>query len=314
MSQFCTKTHSLATRQATQFRWLTTQEDDFLPNSHLDDVDSSGAAVSHVPALQHQTFTQIDFPSFTQLVADDDKVFKMPDPYKPPPEPKSPRELSELAWVALQQLPHKDAILQDLIYTFENSKVDMKRTLRIGLLAPLTAEPFLKTFLRKCPLLEDGEFSSSESSQSDGEEESDESLEEEAHPVLLRGKSGLTQLDITHDLDISSSEEELMDFDEVPKPISPDMPEGSLTAEKVSLDMPNLEGKTTVGTQTVLTMEDIERLLKSNKSHSRDSQLSQKPSVVKSNQQIQQAKARQKKKSTVRIGLSRVRKQRVGKL
>ncbi|CAB3361271.1 Hypothetical predicted protein [Cloeon dipterum] len=237
----------------------------------------------------------------------------MPDPYKPPTEPKSPQELSELAWVALQQLPHKDAILQDLIYTFENSKVDMKRTLRIGLLAPLTAEPFLKTFLRKCPLLEDGEFSSSESSQSEGEEDSYEFLEEEDHPVLLRGKSGLTQLDITHDLDISSSEDELMDFDEVPKPISPGLPEGSQTAEKISLDMPNLECKTTVGTQTELTMEDIERLLKRNNSRSRDSQLSQKPSAGKSDQQSQQAKANQKKKSMVRIGLSRVRKRSVRK-
>ncbi|XP_059468714.1 uncharacterized protein LOC132192665 [Neocloeon triangulifer] len=319
----------LSTTNLMPFKWLMTQEDCLL-STNKDKPTNQQAPLSNstrASSLSQRPFTQISFPSFTQLVSDE--TLKIPDPYKPPPEPKSPQELSELAWIVVQMLPHKDVILQDLLYIFENSKTKLGRTLEIGLKTPLTSTPFLQTFLAKCPLLHENEFSSSSSSSEDSSESDDSevepsqensSMDKEEHPVLLQNKSSSSSLetvkenDIINDLEISSSEDEIEEVCEMPlieedtagkvPTESPEAPEESQTQHLFGLDMPDLSNTAAKGTQTDLTMVDIEKLMRKTKG-SKEIQLSGRASENGKNESEVPTKKRKKPTVRIRLGLPR---------
>jgi len=291
------------------FPWLMTQEHKLIN----DDTDEKPNPMSFQKKIPCRPFTQVDFPSFTQLIAEEETSFKISDPYKPP---ANPMELKELAWRLVLLLPEKDVILKDLVGVLENTHVAMwNGEFKMKLKAPLVSQPFKNTFLSKCSSIQE-ESSSSESS-SDESLETDEtesvmSVDEEVHPILLQEHKSPDgeEADITNDLDISSSEDEAADkgSENVQEVVSvaekfhsPELPLESQTQKRSRLDMPNIENFITVATQTDLTMEDIEKLMK--KRVARESQPIAKEGVSGSDHQH----VRRRKKSVVRVGLPRMK-------
>lgn len=313
-------------RSSQPFAWLMTQEHSLLATSENQLVISSRAKeVVSQKSRFRRPFTQVDFPSFTQLVADEENSLALPDPYKPLPKPRNPLELSELSWKVIQELPEKNEILNNLVNVLENTDVRMKSgKFEIFLKQNLESAPYKKTFLVTCPLIVVESSSSDSSSQESSESDDTSSVistDGNESQTVLRNSNGLNELeptkqllvtDISNDLDISSSsgsEDEdpeisasSTDIVRANKFPSPELPSKSQTESKFITDMPNIDEFSSVGTQTDLSMEDIEKLTK--RRASKESQVKSVSGVIAGDQQ---QRPKRRKKSIVRIGLPRLK-------
>lgn len=310
------------------FPWLMTQEQNILATACVNrPVTSSRAKEAVSQKSRFRPFTQVDFPSFTQLVADEENCFALPDPYKPLPKPRNPLELSELCWKVIQVLPEKTDILNNLVKVLENTDVRMKRgKFEISLKQNLESAPYKKTFLVTCPLITVESSSSDSSSSQEFSDKSDVmSTDKNESQDVSQNLDGLKKdvepiketsvADISNDLDISSSgsdEEEAeisasINTDETVKANkfpSPELPSESQTESRYvrASDMPNIDEYASVGTQTDLSMDDIEKLTR--RRAAKDSQVK----AVSGGVVIDQQRAKRRKKSIVRIGLPRLQK------
>lgn len=313
-------------RSSQHFSWLMTQEHNLISVAPENQLASSGKTESVFLKSGSRPFTQVDFPSFTQLMADEDS-FALTDPYKPPPNPRNPLELSELSWKVIHVLPEKTDILNNLVKVLENTDVQMKNgVFKIFLKQNLESAPYKKTFLATCPLILN-ESSSSDSSSQESSEDSDSEISTEGHESQSKAASQnvdaprevtlVTQqivANINNDLDISSSSSGSEDEDvQISASISsdvltankfpsPELPSESQTQSKFITDMPNIGEFASVGTQTDLSMEDIERFTR--KRATKGSQVRASTGASASDQQH----VKRRKKSIVRVGLPRLTK------
>jgi len=311
------------------FPWLMTQEQNILVTASVNrSVTTNGRAKEAVSQKSRfRPFTQVDFPSFTQLVADEENCFALPDPYKPLPKPRNPLELSELCWKVIQVLPEKTDILNDLVKVLENTDVRMKRgKFEISLKQNLESAPYKKTFLVTCPLITVESSSSDSSSQEFSDESDDMSTDKNESQAVSQNSDGgsirnvepikeASVADISNDLDISSSASDDEEAEisasistetvKANKFPSPELPSESQTEIKFvrASDMPNIDEYASVGTQTDLSMEDIEKLTRR-----RAAKESQVKAVSGGVVNDQQQRAKRRKKSIVRIGLPRLQK------
>jgi hypothetical protein len=305
-------------RPSQPFPWLMTQEHNILTAASENGLVSGRAKEAVSQKSRFRPFTQVDFPSFTQLVADEENCFAIPDPYKPLSKPRNPLELSELSWKVIQVLPEKTDILNNLVKVLENTHVLMQRgKFEIFLKQNLECAPYKKTFLVTCPLITVDESSSSDSSSQESSESDNMSTDRNESQAVSQNSDGPMEpfketpvADISNDLDISSSsgseDEEAQisasstDIVRANKFPSPELPSESQTESKfITADMPNIDEFVTVGTQTDLSMEDIEKLTR-RRAAKDESQVKAVSGAVAGDQQ---QRAKRRKKSIIRIGL-----------